>query len=70
MSRQGTCPDDDATNATDLAGALAAGPHYLASDHVVASEGSDYVASLPDGSPRCHPARVTEGCGAAVIEGP
>jgi hypothetical protein len=60
--------DDDATNTARFDGSLAAGPNYLASDQVAPVEGSAYLAELPDGSPRCHPARVPEGCGPEVIE--
>lgn len=59
---------DDATNTARFEAALAAGPHHLASDSVVAAEGSTYAAELPGGSPRCHPARVPEGCGPTDIE--
>lgn len=48
---------DDATNAAEFAATLEAGPHNLASDQVAPVDGSDYLATLPDGSPRCHPAR-------------
>ncbi|MES2644534.1 MAG: Ca2+-dependent phosphoinositide-specific phospholipase C [Myxococcota bacterium] len=58
----------DATNEASLAAALEAGPQNLASDQVVPVEGSAYVAALPDGSPRCHPARVAGGCGPDIIE--
>ncbi len=60
--------DDAPTNVASFAAALAAGPHFLASDSVVAQEGSEYVAELPGGSPRCHPARVAEGCAAEALE--
>lgn len=59
---------DDAANSASLAAALDAGPHNLASDQVVQIEGSAYVAALPGGSPRCHPARVPGGCDPADIE--
>lgn len=58
---------DDTTNAADLAGSLAAGPHNLASDQVAPVEGSDYLATLPGGSPRCHPARGHT-CAASELE--
>jgi len=60
--------NDEATNASILAATLVAGPHYLASDHVVPQGDSDWVIALDGGSPRCHPARVPEGCGPADIE--
>jgi hypothetical protein len=59
---------DDATNSASFAAALDAGPQNLASDQVVAVEGSAYVAELPGGSPRCHPDRVAGGCGPEVVE--
>jgi hypothetical protein len=60
--------DDDATNTARFEASLAAGPNNLSSDQVVAVEGEAYVAALPGGAPRCHPARVPAGCGADVIE--
>jgi hypothetical protein len=60
--------DDDATNQATFDAALAAGPSHLASDQVQPVEGSDYVAELPGGSPRCNPARVPAGCGPADLE--
>lgn len=59
---------DDATNQATLDATLAAGPHYLASDHVVLAEGHTYVATLEGGSPRCHPDRVAQECGPAELE--
>jgi hypothetical protein len=58
-------PDED--NEARFAAALDDNPHYFASDHVVA-QGSDFVATLPGGSPRCNPARIPDGCGPDVIE--
>ena len=50
-----------------FAASLDAGPNYLASNQVVPVEGSTYVADLPEGAPRCHPARVAAGCGPAEL---
>jgi len=58
---------DRASNEASFAASLAAGPHYLSSDFVV--PGPDgYEATLPGGSPRCHPSRVPEGCSADDLE--
>lgn len=57
--------EDDTTNQASFDASLAAGPNHLASDQVVPGEG--YVAELPGGSPRCHPARVAE-CGPETLE--
>jgi len=67
-SNADSAADGDATNTARFDASLAAGPHNLASDQVVAVEGEAYVATLPGGSPRCHPARVPQGCGTDVIE--
>lgn len=60
--------DDDATRAAMFQASLAAGPNYLASNQVVPVEGSTYLAELPGGSPRCHPARMAAGCGPEELE--
>ncbi len=60
--------DDDAANTAFFEASLAAGPNYLASNQVVPVNGSTYLAELPGGSPRCHPARVAAGCGPEELE--
>ena len=60
--------DDDATRAAMFQASLDAGPNYLASNQVVPVDGSTYLAELPGGSPRCHPARVAAACGLGELE--
>ena len=60
--------DDDATRSAMFQASLDAGPNYLASNQVVPVDGSTYLAGLPGGSPRCHPARVAAGCGPGELE--
>jgi hypothetical protein len=60
---------DDASNADLLAGSVAAGAHYLASDFPGPVDGRDYVAAIPGGEPAaCNPVTAPADCTAAAVE--
>lgn len=59
----------DAANGDKLAGSVAAGAHFLASDFPGPTVGRDYVAAIPGGQPAgCNPITAPADCTAAAVE--
>jgi len=54
-----------------LEAALSSGAHFISTDLPVATEGFDYVAEIPDGTPsRCNPVSAPDECESRDVEDP
>jgi hypothetical protein len=63
----GADPSNDVLEA-DWQATLAAGPHYLSTDHLWPTGGATWIATLPGGSPRCLPGIAPAACVDADLE--